>query len=505
MAKWIYNRPYELCSPAELEVARVLARLNDTWMIRWGYYYDTDREGDFLIIGPTGGVLVLEVKGGLLRKLDITGRWEGEDRDHPLMQLSSEWKAVIERMRVLADGRQIPFVNKALCVPDITIDANAAEFRGIERALFVDRRDLADFAGTWQQRLFGRGTPVAPGARTVFEEAFAADIRPKALKHFVSETDRILLRHLQGNYEILEMLDGNRQLFVEGGPGTGKTWLALEQAYRFAECAGGQRVLLLSYNLALANLLSELAAKRKPKRGEVVVRSWEGLARELFAGVGVDWNEPEAYADRYRYYTEEVPGLIREIVGDPKFTATYDALIVDEAQDHDTTDNGSADGAGWWDSYFRLLKNGRDAPMTIFYDPEQRPMFRNPRSFDSCTLRSLLPRSAHLRVEYARRYARPVFEYLKTLRSPTTDRIVDSIRSKSSLPEGPEVEIRHVAAEAHEGLPERIDCTLDSRWLLPAGSILILAPHQQAKTSLADCETLGEWPSWKVFSGLRGK
>lgn len=281
MAKWIYNRPYEFCGPAELDVARVLAKLGDGWTIRWGFYYDTDREGDFLVIGPTGGVLVLEVKGGQLRKLDTTGRWEGPEQDHPLMQLSAEWKAVIQRMESFADGRKIPFVAKALCLPEITIDPTMTEFRGIPRQLIVDRRDLADFATTWHRQLFDKNLPITSDARKVFMEAYAADVAPKALKHFVSETDRILLRHLQGDYGILEMLDGNRQLFVEGGPGTGKTWLALEQAYRFAESAGGQRVLLLCYNLALAGLLSDLVAKRKPQRGEVVVRSWEGLAKDL--------------------------------------------------------------------------------------------------------------------------------------------------------------------------------------------------------------------------------
>ncbi len=87
MARWIYQRPIECCDPTELIVAKRLALLSDGWVIRWGFYYDTDREGDFLILGPTGGVLVLEVKGGELRKLSTTGRWEGPDRDHPMTQL----------------------------------------------------------------------------------------------------------------------------------------------------------------------------------------------------------------------------------------------------------------------------------------------------------------------------------------------------------------------------------------------------------------------------------
>ena len=62
MARWIYQRPLDCCNPTELAVAKRLARLAEEWVIRWGFYYQTDREGDFLILGPTGGVLVLEMK-----------------------------------------------------------------------------------------------------------------------------------------------------------------------------------------------------------------------------------------------------------------------------------------------------------------------------------------------------------------------------------------------------------------------------------------------------------
>lgn len=497
MARWIYNRPYEFCSPAELEVARILAKLGDAWTIRWGFYYNTDREGDFLILGPSGGLLVLEVKGGQLRKLDTTGRWEGSEADHPIMQLSAEWKAVIHRLESFANGRRLPFVVKALCVPEITVDPTATEFRGIDRTMIVDRRDLVDFVTIWHHRLFDRNQAITAESRMVFTEAFAADITPKALRHFVSETDRILLRHLQGDYEILEMLDGNRQLLVEGGPGTGKTWLALEQAYRLAESGEqGRRVLLLCYNLALAALLNELVAKRKPKRGEVIVRSWEGLARELFSGAGLTWNEPEQYDELHRYYTEEVPGLMTQIVEDPNFMPGFDALVVDEAQDHDTKGGGTPSNGnlGWWDSYFRLLRRGTEAPMGIFFDPEQRPIFRQPHFFSTGELRSRLPQSAHLRLSQVRRYSRPVFDYLKTLHSMTTDRILESMRANQNLPEGPAVESHEVAAgQMTKTLSDVIGLWVSEGFCRP-DQILILAPHRKAGTSLAECNKIGEWP-----------
>ena len=110
------------CDPTELVVAKRLARLSDEWVIRWGFYYESDREGDFLILGPTGGVLVLEVKGGELRKLSTTGRWEGSaGRDHPLAQLLAEWHAVIERLQETAAGNVVPFVAKALCLANVDI------------------------------------------------------------------------------------------------------------------------------------------------------------------------------------------------------------------------------------------------------------------------------------------------------------------------------------------------------------------------------------------------
>jgi hypothetical protein len=261
MARWVYHRPLEYCDATELVVAKRLASLSDDWVIRWGFYYDSDREGDFLILGPTGGVLVLEVKGGELRKLSTNGRWEGPERDHPIAQLSAEWHAIIVRLRTLAAGNPIPFVAKAVCLPDVTIDPQIAAYKEIDRKLIVDRGDLAVFEATWR-RLFSSHDQVVPKEeRTIFLDSCAKEISPKEIKHFISETDRILLRQTTAEYEILDTLRDNRQLMVKGGPGSGKTWLAFEQASRYAN--DGLRVLFLCYNVALADQLTALVGKRK--------------------------------------------------------------------------------------------------------------------------------------------------------------------------------------------------------------------------------------------------
>ncbi|MBV8278831.1 MAG: NERD domain-containing protein, partial [Verrucomicrobia bacterium] len=189
MARWIYQRPVDHCNTTELAVAKELARLDDEWVIRWGFYYETDREGDFIILGPTGGVLVLEVKGGDLRKLSSTGRWEGPSGDHPLAQLLAEWGAVIDALRESAKGCDVPFVAKALCLPDVDIDTKISSYKEIDRNLIVDRGDLACFESTWRRLFADRCYTVSKRERKVFLDSLAKEISPKAIQHFISETD----------------------------------------------------------------------------------------------------------------------------------------------------------------------------------------------------------------------------------------------------------------------------------------------------------------------------
>ena len=314
VAKWVYNRPLDCCDETELRVAKLLARLPDEWIIRWGYYYAKDREGDFLILGPHGGLLVLEVKGGQIRKLGSTGCWDGEDTGPPRVALCAEWSAVLDLMKAVARGRHYPFVAKALGLPDVVLPAGETAYKTIDRQLILDANDLGSFQAAWQRLFQGHGQKVGAESREVFLQAYGQDVTPKSIQHFITETDRLLLRHAVQEFELLDMLRNNRHLLVQGGPGTGKTWLALEQAYRLAEADKGSEVLLLCYNRALARTLGELVSKRKTRRGRITVQSWETLARELFGWAKIRWKEPEDPEKRRRYFTEIVPGTMLKIV-----------------------------------------------------------------------------------------------------------------------------------------------------------------------------------------------
>ena len=105
MAQWLLFRPKGACETTERQVAEVLGKLPDTWIIRWGFLYDREgdgageHEGDFLICGPSGHVLVLEVKGRRARNFVVTGRWEGEEAgENPWHQLHAQWNWARHRL-----------------------------------------------------------------------------------------------------------------------------------------------------------------------------------------------------------------------------------------------------------------------------------------------------------------------------------------------------------------------------------------------------------------------
>ena len=106
MIEWILHRPPHASNPSEIRVAERLKALDGSpfgWTVIWGYYYrdahGTTREGDFLILGPAGGLLVLEVKSSLPRHFPETGQWEGAGGRDPVAQLHDEWQGVIRGIR----------------------------------------------------------------------------------------------------------------------------------------------------------------------------------------------------------------------------------------------------------------------------------------------------------------------------------------------------------------------------------------------------------------------
>lgn len=319
----------------------------------------------------------------------------------------------------------------------------------------------------------------------------------------MDETDRMLIRQTEAEYELLDVLGSNRQFLVQGGTGSGKTWLAFELACRWADSDCGHKVLFLCYNLALTELVREMVARAKARKrlrkGEIVVRGWEELSRSLITDAGLTYEVPANGPERSRFYEQELPQLLAQIVREGLCKPRFDALIVDEAQDHDTSIPGFPTdwaGPGWWGVYWALLKEKDKASIAAFYDAAQRPGFRGGGGFEAAALlqaSNFVP--VQMKLMRTVRYSRPVFQYLKGLQSKLLAELNAGLLQRGSLPDGPGV-------EQCEAKPKEVAAAVDKilsgwfaqGWCRPE-QVLILSRHSQMKTSaLEGCQMLAGKP-----------
>jgi hypothetical protein len=144
---------------------------------------------------------------------------------------------------------------------------------------------------------------------------------------------------------------------IRGGPGSGKTWLAMEQAQRLSRA--GKRVALLCYSRGLASFLQ---------------RRTEGLPRKAlpayigtFHGLGHSWGaEVRSDADS-EYWERELPARMVDLAARLPVGQRFDAVVVDEVQDF-------ADS--WWDALLAALKEPETDGIYVFSDDGQRVFAR---------------------------------------------------------------------------------------------------------------------------------
>ncbi|MBM3902549.1 MAG: DUF2075 domain-containing protein [Verrucomicrobia bacterium] len=515
MALFIRKRPPERCHSTEVEVAEFLAELDDDWLIRWGFTYrdnrGSPREGDFLIAGPRGGVLVLEVKSGTVSLNPYTGRWNTPDGDDPQFQLDEEWSDVLRSLDQQRGTRPSVFVGRALGTPHLSLPRGSVNHHGIPREFILDRGDLRRFAAAWDERMRDWGAVHGRSDREVFEEAFCRDATPRAIRHFVDDVDRTLMRHTESGYTLLDQLGANRRFLVSGGAGTGKTWLALELVRRWST-EPGRKVLLLGYNLGftaeLRSLVERMATQNRIRAGSVVVRAWEELVQEKITEAGLPYEPPDESEARRRFFEEQIPGLLADLLVGEHVAPRFDALVVDEAQDHDTEGSGGTHpgtSGSWWPVYFRLLRNGSDAPVAVFHDEAQRPAFRAGRFEVPSLLRTWGVEPVRIHLVQSLRYTRQIHGYLRGLESEPLRPLVAGLGNAPSWTHGIEVEqIEATGADTRDRVAEVVERWVGQGWARPEQILILSRRGSLARSALAGVTGLAGHPLVEDFHPPRG-
>ena len=189
--------------------------------------------------------------------------------------------------------------------------------------------------------LSGRGLPQRDVVARALENEDAADI--------LNQQQAVILNAIQ-------MLP---RVEVRGGAGSGKTFMAMEQARRLANA--GQRVALICYSHGLASYLKRITAGWPRRQQPDYVGEFHSLGIRWGAPKGPDENERTE--ETSQFYEHDLPAQMLELAAALPDGQRFDAIVIDEAQDF-------ADS--WWDPVLAALRDPDDGGLYVFLDEGQR-------------------------------------------------------------------------------------------------------------------------------------
>lgn len=327
----------------------------------------SDGEIDFVILHPKMGILLLEVKGGIIGR-DENNAWYSIRRDgshvdikNPFEQVKDNKYALIKKIGSLPNWRyQLPTIGHAVAFPDGTID-NIDFGADIPKEIVMLHQNLGDVRSWLRNCLhFWAGENFVPPGENgvvVLQDLLKKSwyLREPRLGEEIDVEHSLIEKYTEEQFALLDWLSGRSRAAIRGFAGSGKTILAIKKAQQLAR--EGFRTLLTCYNKNLADGLNDVIGKQP----RLKVRNFHSLCQEYADRTGrsnkPDWNDNQ-------------PGFFETIMPDALFEAAttnnddymFDAIVVDEGQDFSDT---------WWAALELLLTDPENGAFYIFFDDNQ--------------------------------------------------------------------------------------------------------------------------------------
>jgi hypothetical protein len=326
-----------------------------------------DYEADFVVAHPKHGVLIVEVKGGVISVDGAADQWYSEDISGLRRRIKDPFRQARRTMYALrglleespATGPYRYGVGRVVAFPDTVV--RAADFPGVPREQIIDCNDLSHLRQAIE-RAWTASMPAGPSTAGV--EALVRTLSPTVgvtLQDRIEGERKELQRLTAEQLQVLDMLAEHRRAAIRGVAGTGKTLLAIEQCRRSAQA--GDRVLFVCYNRQLAIFVRrELTRDLGPLMTDVTVASYHDMAGEWGHRIGLPVRLPQPIGDGFEsYYEEELPQyFLQAIEALPE--ERFDTIVVDEGQDFIDA---------YWFTLESLLASA-DSRLFLFYDENQR-------------------------------------------------------------------------------------------------------------------------------------
>ena len=343
-------------------------KLSDEWTVIYSLRWVTDNalslnqsngECDFIILNPNYGILILEVKGGIINCLN--GEWTSIDRNNfrnfikdPEKQVNNSKHEIIAKLR---KEKVYPFVATAVWFPDVTLEKIRLPLSMPKEIVFdmnsfenLEEKIINIYRYRAEKENFNINI-LSLSEYNKLKQILSPTIKSKISLNLRSE--KLNLKYLELNEEqakCFEQLEDNSFISIKGHAGTGKTVLAIKKALKDSE--NNKKVLYVCFNTMLFEKVKEEADNRFEVYG--IYNFAEEYLRLYHENYYNEFQEDCDYDKMMDNYLK----TCQENKSNKKMM--FDTILVDEGQDFREP---------WFKSLYNFLNE--DGSLYVFYDELQ--------------------------------------------------------------------------------------------------------------------------------------
>ena len=350
-------------SQAEIRTFELLkTSFDDSWTIFHSYRLRgenlegklIDSEIDFLLYNPQYGIIVFEVKGGIISYDGLGNCYQNNKKiNDPEFQARINKYNLMKILKKRLNGDpQIKFAH-AVYFPDAYVDTSnlppaydSIAFTGVDSPYL--EKSLIELLSKIKTK---RQTQLSDSIANLILEKLNPDFQlGNTILDRLEQNKRLFPVLTEIQTQLLDFISKYKKALIQGFAGSGKTVLAIKKARDLA--LQNKKVLLLCYNSLLGEKLKDAV---KDMEEFIHAGTYHSFCIKLL-------NESR-YKDLINYkstefWNEILPELMQEYLSGKNFN--YDAIIIDEAQDFR------------YEFWMNIIDQINDRTICyVFYDSEQ--------------------------------------------------------------------------------------------------------------------------------------